>query len=162
MKFDLNPKVNKLNLFYPQWQGGGPDLATYYGAHELKDLYCRDISFAEVEVSRVEQGPADRQIYEFDQIMVQIEAARDIINTLEPERIFTIGGGCDAGIVAAAYLNELLEGDLTLVWFDAHGDLNTPQSSPSSHFFRQGRPCAAAAAMPNRVCTKIIPALHRL
>ena len=33
-----------------------------------------------------------------------------------------------------AYLNERYGGDLAVVWLDAHGDLNTPASSPSGNF----------------------------
>jgi arginase len=33
-----------------------------------------------------------------------------------------------------AYLNERYAGDLAVVWLDAHGDLNTPGTSPSGNF----------------------------
>ena len=33
-----------------------------------------------------------------------------------------------------AYANERYAGDLAVVWFDAHGDLNSPVASPSGHF----------------------------
>ncbi len=125
----------KLNLFYPQWQGSGPDKSTYYGAHELRQFYCKDSSFAEVDVSTADTGVVKNDIYCYDQILTQMNAVRRIIDVAEPNRIFTIGGGCDAGILPISYLNRLLEGKLTLIWLDAHGDLNTPQSSTSGHFY---------------------------
>lgn len=50
-----------------------------------------------------------------------------------PERIFTVGGTCGAEAAPVSYLASRHE-DLGVVWFDAHGDLNTPASSPSGHF----------------------------
>ena len=32
------------------------------------------------------------------------------------------------------YLNDRYRGDLAVIWLDAHGDLNTPQTSPSGRF----------------------------
>jgi arginase len=37
-------------------------------------------------------------------------------------------------MVPVGYLNRRYAGDLAVVWFDAHPDLNTPRSSPSGHF----------------------------
>ena len=45
-----------------------------------------------------------------------------------------IGGTCGAEIAPVAYLNNHYESDLAILWFDAHGDLNTPKTSLSGHF----------------------------
>src|ERR1017187_5257676 len=45
-----------------------------------------------------------------------------------------VGGTCGAEAGPVSYFNELYSGDLAVVWFDAHGDLNTPETSPSGHF----------------------------
>jgi arginase len=50
-----------------------------------------------------------------------------------PERVFTVGGTCGAEAAPIAYLAGRHKA-LGAVWFDAHGDLNTPESSPSGHF----------------------------
>jgi arginase len=52
----------------------------------------------------------------------------------DPDRIFSIGGDCGIEIAPASFLNKKYEGNLGLIWLDAHGDLNTPESSPSGHF----------------------------
>jgi arginase len=44
----------------------------------------------------------------------------------------TIGGDC--GVELAPVARAVDAGDTALIWFDAHPDLNTPQSSPSSAF----------------------------
>lgn len=131
----MQGKDTKLNLFYPQWQGGGPDLSTYYGAFELKKTYCPEVTFAEVEVSTTSTGTIKKGIFGYAQILAQMKAARKVIDLKRPERIFTIGGGCDAGILPLSYLSKLMKEKLTIIWFDAHGDLNSPQSSPSGYFY---------------------------
>ena len=45
-----------------------------------------------------------------------------------------IGGTCGVEVAPVSYLNENYQGDLAVVWLDAHGDLNTPSTSPSGHF----------------------------
>jgi arginase len=46
--------------------------------------------------------------------------------------VITVGGDC--GVELAAVERVADQGDLALIWFDAHGDLNTPESSPSTVF----------------------------
>jgi arginase len=49
-----------------------------------------------------------------------------------PERPLVLGGCCCAHVGAVEGL-AARSGRLGLVWFDAHGDLNTPESSPSGN-----------------------------
>jgi arginase len=49
-----------------------------------------------------------------------------------PERPLVLGGCCCSHIGAVEGL-AARQGRLALVWFDAHGDLNTPESSPSGN-----------------------------
>ena len=51
-----------------------------------------------------------------------------------PERPLVLGGCCCAHIGAVEGL-AARNGRLALVWFDAHGDLNTPESSPSGNLW---------------------------
>jgi len=51
-----------------------------------------------------------------------------------PERPLVLGGCCCAHIGAVEGL-AARSGRLALVWFDAHGDLNTPESSPSGNLW---------------------------
>jgi arginase len=46
----------------------------------------------------------------------------------------TIGGDCAVSLAAVGHANQRAKGDLAVVWFDAHPDLNTPESSPSGAF----------------------------
>jgi hypothetical protein len=49
-----------------------------------------------------------------------------------PERPLVVGGCCCSHVGAARGLGARVE-RLALVWLDAHGDLNTPESSPSGN-----------------------------
>jgi arginase len=49
-----------------------------------------------------------------------------------PTRPFVLGGCCCSHVGAAAGL-AARGGTLAVVWLDAHGDLNTPESSPSGN-----------------------------
>ena len=51
-----------------------------------------------------------------------------------PERPVVLGGCCCAHIGAVEAL-AARNGRIALVWLDAHGDLNTPESSPSGNFW---------------------------
>ena len=53
------------------------------------------------------------------------------LSTIEGFAI-TIGGDCGVELAAVSHVAD--QGDVALVWFDAHADLNTPESSPSSCF----------------------------
>jgi len=128
-------KTRHLNILFPQWQGGGPDQSTYRGSFELKKDYLGQLTLSEIEVSKADIGPTVNNIAGYETILSQLKQQKALVGQVQPDTIFTIGGGCDAGIVPISYLNHNLKSNLTLLWFDAHGDLHTPESSQSKLFF---------------------------
>ena len=124
-----------LTVFFPQWQGGGPDISTYHGAHEFRGLYLAGADVREVAVDTRPAVETENLIFGYPTILRQLETAHCLIRREAPETVFTLGGSCDADVPAIAYLNRRLKGDLTVLWIDSHGDLNTPLSSPSSYFY---------------------------
>ena len=64
-----------------------------------------------------------------------------VVATELPERPLVLGGCCCAHIGAVEALATRHD-RLALVWFDAHGDLNTPATTPSGNV--HGMPLAAA------------------
>jgi arginase len=46
----------------------------------------------------------------------------------------TVGGDCGVSLASVGHANSRAGGDLAIVWFDAHPDLNTASSSPSGAF----------------------------
>lgn len=144
-----------INLIYPQWQGGGQDLSTYYGATEFRELYFGQAPVLEVPVSTETTVDTVNGIFGYSQIMRQLQYAQDLVKQEAPDTIFTLGGGCDANIPAVAYLNHKLKGDLTVLWFDSHGDLNTPHSSFSGHFY--GMPLRTLLGEGNQEIIRTLP-----
>ena len=122
-----------INLIYPQWQGGG-DLSTCGGVLEFRKLYLAGASVEEISVSRDEPAVSECGIFGYADILIQTEYACSLLNREQPDTLFTVGGGCDVSAPAVSYLNARLDNKLTVLWLDAHGDLNTPESSPSGLF----------------------------
>lgn len=63
-----------------------------------------------------------------------LESQTQAIETALPERPVVLGGCCCAHIGAVRGLGRR-GGRLGVVWFDAHGDLNTPETSPSGNLW---------------------------
>lgn len=126
--------MSHLNLLFPQWQGSGRTKELYYGALSIKEAFCLDSNFKEIEINDNDNIMVENDILGHKEIMEQLNDATQLVNTIAPSTIFTIGGGCDVEIAPVSYLNKKYDGNLSIIWFDAHGDLNTPTSSQSKKF----------------------------
>lgn len=82
---------------------------------------------------------------------------RDIVSQALRDGYFPmiIGGDHSLGLGGMAGVSESFS-DLGVIWFDAHGDINTEVTSPSGN--SHGMPCAAAIGLCrsklNDVCRK--------
>ena len=119
-----------------QWQGGG-DLVTYAGANELINMYLKGLLFERLPVTTDQHDMFVKKngIKGFDALRKQMRSAYDHLIKDAPDTLLTLGGGCDADVPEIVYLSEKYRGDLTVIWLDAHGDLNTPGESASSLFY---------------------------
>lgn len=72
-------------------------------------------------------------VFAFDCVLDQARHALRSLEARSEERVFTVGGTCGAEAAPVAYLSHRYP-DLGVIWLDAHGDLNTPATSPSGHF----------------------------
>ncbi|HEY9889155.1 MAG TPA: arginase family protein [Candidatus Obscuribacterales bacterium] len=122
-----------LNLFFPQWQGSGRlDLAL--GVQAVYQLLQPKMEFIPIEVASTYALTLEENIWGLRQIIAQLDAVCRTIQVHDPDRIFTLGGDCGVELAPVSFLNQKYGQNLTVLWFDAHGDLNTPLSSPSGHF----------------------------
>ncbi len=119
-----------------QWQGGA-DLVTFDGAKEIEKLYLVGLDHVILPVStdKSEMGEKKNGILGFGALHRQMQSAYERMREDAPDKVFTVGGGCDADVPAIVYLSEIYQSDLTVIWLDAHGDLNTPGGSASSLFY---------------------------
>ena len=63
-----------------------------------------------------------------------LEEQTAALASMLPERPLVVGGCCCAHVGAVRGLSER-GGRLAVVWLDAHGDLNTPETSPSGNLW---------------------------
>lgn len=85
-----------------------------------------------------------------------LECAIHEVEALRPEVLYTLRAGntplvlggehtISLGAVSAAL--EFTDGDLAVLWIDAHADVNTPSISPTGHL--HGMPLAALMGLPS-------------
>lgn len=123
-----------LNIVFPQWQGSGKRKYLYHGAKLICKGMLNGAPYEEVKVSLDDDIKLENVIWGYRQICDQLKNACDVIVKNNPERIFLIGGDCGTEVAPISYLNKLYNGDLAVLWLDAHGDLNSPSTSPSHNF----------------------------
>ncbi len=123
-----------MKLLFPQWQGSVEDKNLYTGVQLIKEELLKNVDLEEIQVSLIDNLVQKNNIIGYDVIYEQLNKAVKTIDKTSPEKIFLIGGDCSTEIAPVTYLNKKLDGDLYLLWLDAHGDLNTPESSPSKAF----------------------------
>ncbi|WP_207921260.1 arginase family protein [Micromonospora sp. KC721] len=123
-------------LEVPQWQGSGSRGAyrLRQGASALAGLFPGGQRMR-VDTDNQPGGPRDG-VAALDTLAANLHAVRaaHVHARARGQAVVTVGGDCgvDLAPVEAALAAH---GDrLTVVWFDAHGDLNTPATSPSGAF----------------------------
>ncbi len=116
----------------PQWQGSGSTRAMRLvdGADAIRgDLPSASTTVIPVPLEAGE--PQGSGVSRFSSLQLVRDRQAMALSIIEGVAI-TIGGDCGVELAAVAHVAD--RGELALVWFDAHADLNTPESSPSSVF----------------------------
>jgi arginase len=128
-----NHNTDDLYLFFPQWEGAGKR-NVYTGATLLQQILKERIPFTKIEVEGVEELHIEHDIIGYPHILQYAQQTHTLLRERNPHRIFPLGGDCSIDIVPISFLNQRYDGDLAVIWLDAHADANTPQSSPSKTF----------------------------
>lgn len=68
-----------------------------------------------------------------DIIAIQTQAALDILNIQNPDKIVTLGGECSASVVPFTYLANKYPNDVAMIWIDAHPDITLPGDAYSGY-----------------------------
>ncbi|WP_291051494.1 arginase family protein [Herbiconiux sp.] len=129
----------------PAWQGSGSSRAMRLidGAEAIRgDLPAAATTVVEIPAGAGES--LETGVHRFSSIAVIVEATDAALREVSagiggsvdgPSGNVPIVIGGDCGVEFAAVRHALASAPQTaLVWFDAHGDLNTPESSPSGAF----------------------------
>jgi len=136
-----------LYLFFPQWEGSG-ETNVYTGATILRQILNHAFLHRR---SRVEVSNAlrvEHDIIGYPHILSHAHKLSPLEQQRSPRRyFFPLGGDC--GLMLSDLLSHTrYDGDLAVIWLDAHADANTPQSLPifdlstgwSANLVRGGRP----------------------
>lgn len=139
--YNMENQMKTVRLVYPQWQGGNitqwitevkdPHQAArgyYLGAQLLNFLAPnsgQETFVVPVATDIVERKVTDG-IMDKEAILAQTRAAMNILNIQKPDRIVTLGGECSASVVPFTYLANKYNGDVAMLWIDAHPDITLP------------------------------------
>lgn len=126
---------NTLRLIFPQWQGGnnepyflGAQLLNWLAPQHDGPVETVDVALPQGQTLAVVDGVLARP-----QLIQQLEDAQAKIQRHQPERIVVLGGDCLVDLAPFAYLNEKYQGDLAVLWVDAHPDIMTPAQFSHAH-----------------------------
>jgi arginase len=129
-----NHRSEDLYLFFPQWEGSGKTNELYTGAMILHHILKPLVPFTEIEVEFTHEILVEHDIIGYPHILRYVQEAHHLLSITNPRRVFTLGGDCGIELAPLSFLNKKYDGDLAVIWLDAHADANTPQSSPSKTF----------------------------
>jgi arginase len=120
--------------------GGAPGALLAAGALDLLRAGARAVDLAEIDRPA---APAD-ELTAITQLnaALAVEVRRAAASGALP---VVLGGDCNVALGVIAGLGSK---GLVVVWFDAHGDFNTPETSPSG--FLDGMPLAIACGLCHR------------
>jgi arginase len=120
-------------------------------AQRLRDLGCEVADLGDLKVSIPEtQGPGDPKLRYLKEIKETCETLRDaVVKTLEGGSFPVVLGGDHSiamGTIAGLSRFHRTRGrKIGLIWFDAHADSNTAETSPSGNI--HGMPLAVALGL---------------
>jgi arginase len=126
-------RETSVSLLVPEWQGCGHPASVGDAAQALAAQFA-DHAFTVVEAPAQELLATDAGVIGLSSIAQRARDTLAAIDAQHPSRIFMLAGTCGAELAPVTYLADRYRGDLAVAWLDAHGDLNTPQTSPSGRF----------------------------
>ncbi len=95
-----------------------------------------------VEIPRLKRDLTEGKVKNITHFREATARIRTATARLRDERLLTLGGECSESVGAMSGLAEAHGGRAGMLWLDAHGDFNTPDTSPSGYI---GGMCLAMA-----------------
>ncbi|WP_231410130.1 arginase family protein [Ralstonia solanacearum] len=127
--------ASTLRLLMPQWQGGN-NPPYHFGAQLLAWLAPPahgPVETVEVAPPGIAALPLEDGIVGRSALLAQLGSARACIERHRPDRIVVLGGDCLVDLAPFAYLNERYDGELAVLWIDAHPDVMSPRDFRHAH-----------------------------
>lgn len=90
------------------------------------------VDVGDVRLSEIDVDSGPKNLTNFRQFLQDSEKIRSAISGVRVEGlVFGLGGECSICVGTLAGLKVKRIGELGMVWIDAHGDFNTPETTPS-------------------------------
>jgi arginase len=124
---------DRMNLFFPLCIDAGLGRELYEGSWAMRRYLSPSTNFDDLDDGSVCDPAIERGVVGYAAIVRRLARAREQMAARSPDRILAIGGGCGIEVAVVDCLLRRYP-DLKVIWLDAHGDLNSPASSPSGHF----------------------------
>jgi arginase len=159
--------MKTIRLIYPQWQGGvinrwfpdddAADISRGYslGAQLMNVLApetkneCYVVPVDTTYQRKLQDGVMDRDI-----VANQTKAALSILDVAQPDKIVTFGGECSVSVVPFTWLNKKYDGDVAMIWVDAHPDITLPGDVYSGY---HAMAVTAAMGLGDKKITALLP-----
>ncbi|ACS78699.1 arginase family protein [Maridesulfovibrio salexigens] len=126
--------MKDLTLVFPQWQGSINNKALHKGAYALAEGIADLPAVTTVEIEPFRKLESGGPIAGLGDIVQQLKNVLSIIEQAKPERVLMIGGDCGTELGPVSWMSRKHGDKMALIWFDAHPDLNTPETSKSGRF----------------------------
>lgn len=146
-----------MNLLFPQWQGAGNLPALRQGAEHLA-LEHPEANWHPLEVDMGTPSDAENGIRAYRQLKAQLETITEFLKAKQPDTLFTLGGDCSVELAPISYLDNRYD-NLMVVWFDAHADVQVPETSPSGDL--HGMPLRLLLGEGDEALKRLLPAFLR-
>ncbi|MBN2100713.1 arginase family protein [Candidatus Dojkabacteria bacterium] len=118
-------------FYFPLWQGSGTTDELYSGVEYLYENLRDRFEFEIVPEFDTSGSEKKNKILNYDVLLKDLRLFKECLFQKDPDMLFTLGGDCSFCIVTISYLLKKYPG-MSIIWIDAHGDLNRPESSPSA------------------------------
>jgi arginase len=97
----------------------------------------------DLQLSEIDTDSGPKNLTNFPQFAQDTKSIRSAVSRLNAEAlVFGLGGECSICVGTLAALQSKVKGKPGMIWIDAHGDFNTPETSPSGYI---GGMCLAMA-----------------
>lgn len=123
-------------LEVPQWQGSSSPTARRLvaGARSLAELLPMPHHVRLPVESPPRKTGETRGVRQLEPLTANLRTVRDALDQVGESTVVTVGGDCGVELGPIERARDRHDDRLAVVWFDAHADLNTPDSSPSGAF----------------------------
>ena len=100
------------------------------------DLPASSTTFVDVPMEAGESlGTGVQRLSSIAAVRDRAALALEVLAASGDDPVVTIGGDCGSDLAGVQHaISARAPGSVAVVWFDAHGDLNTPESSPTGAF----------------------------